>query len=87
MDIAGVGDDGEDSTKCIVGSICLNDQGLIGLPVCEDQSRGEGSLQGIEGFLNFICKIPLSPLTGQAGQQNNNLRVIRNETTVEIGKA
>ena len=48
MDIAGVGDDGEDNTKCIVESICLNDQELIGLPVHKDQSRDKGGLQGIK---------------------------------------
>ena len=60
MDITGVGDDREDSTKCIVRSIHLNDQGLIRLPVCEDWSRGEGGLQSIEGFSHFFCKIPLT---------------------------
>ena len=44
VNIARVGDDGEDSTECIVGSIHLNDQGLIGLPVRKDQSGGKGSL-------------------------------------------
>ena len=67
MDIARVGDDGEDSTKCIVGSICLNDQGLIRLPVHKDWSRGKGGLQSIKGLLHFICKISLSPLISQAG--------------------
>ena len=66
MDIAGVGEDREDSTRCIVRSICLNNQGLIGLPVHENQSRGEGSLQSTEGFPRFFCKIPLSTLMGQA---------------------
>ena len=65
IDITRVKNDGEDSTKYIVGSIHLNNQGLIGLPVCEDRSGGEGGLQSIEGLLRFICKIPLSPLTGQ----------------------
>ena len=67
MDITRVRNDGEDSTKCIVRSICLNNQGLIGLPVCEDQSGGEGGLQSIKGLLCFVCKILLSPLMGQEG--------------------
>ena len=65
IDITRVRNDGEDSTKCIVGSICLNNQGLIRLPVCKDWSRGEGGLQSIEGLPCIVCKIPLSPLTGQ----------------------
>ena len=87
MDIIRVGVDGEDSTKCIVGSIRLNNQGLIRLPFFKDWSKGEGGLQSIKGFLHLICKIPLSPFTGQAGQQNNNFRVVRNKTAVEIAKA
>ena len=67
VDITGVGDDGEDSTKCIVRSIHLNDQGLIRLPVHKNRSGGEGSLQSIEGLPCFICEIPLSPHMGQAG--------------------
>jgi len=53
----------------------------------KDRSRGKGLLQGVESGVTLIREIPRRSLAGQVGERNNNVRVIMNEATVEVGKS
>ena len=64
VDFTGISLDGEDCTQSIVRSIGLNDDRFVGGPVGKDRSRDECRLQGLEGFLSHIGKVPWNTLAG-----------------------
>ena len=86
VNLAGVFNDRENSTKGIVRGVCFYNKRPIWSSRGEDWSRSEGILEGINGFMGLIIEIPRDTFMCKAGQQNNNAGVFRNETTIEIGK-
>ncbi|KIK74725.1 hypothetical protein PAXRUDRAFT_174858, partial [Paxillus rubicundulus Ve08.2h10] len=48
-------------------------------------SRGEGVFQALESGVAFIGEVPWSIFPGEAGEQNNDVRIIENEVVVEVG--
>jgi hypothetical protein len=52
----------------------------------EDWSRSEGSFKCLESEATIIREIPRGILSGEAGEGYNDVRVIKDKTTVEISK-
>ncbi|KIM58401.1 hypothetical protein SCLCIDRAFT_128192, partial [Scleroderma citrinum Foug A] len=55
--------------------------------VSEDGHGGEGMFEGIEGAMTLFRKIPRSVLPGEPGQQDHDVRVIKDKPVVKICKA
>jgi len=79
--------DGENTSDSIVGGISFNGERSVGDPMSKDRSGGKGLLQGVESGATLIGEIPRRSLVGQTGERNNNVGVIMNEATVEVGKS
>ena len=83
-----VGDnDGKDGTEGVVRGVSFNDDLSVGVPLNEDRSGGEGLLQRIKGILTLISPSPRGGLARQPSKRNCDVRVVRDETTVEVGKS
>ncbi|KIN98629.1 hypothetical protein M404DRAFT_157172 [Pisolithus tinctorius Marx 270] len=52
----------------------------------ENSSRAEGILQAEESGAALLRKVPRSTLSHEASEWNNNVRVVVNESSIEIGK-
>jgi len=79
--------DGENTSNSIVRGISFNGEQSVGDPMSKDQSGGKGLLQGVESRATLIGEIPRRSIVGQAGERNNNVRVIMNEAMVEVGES
>ena len=67
--------DGEDGTKSIVRGISLDDDRFVPNPMCEDQSRSEGTFQGLKGLLCILSEVPSHTLVSKTGERNDNVGV------------
>jgi hypothetical protein len=54
--------------------------------VGKDWSRSESSFKCFKGEATIIREIPRGILSGEAGEGYNDVRVIKDKTSVEIGK-
>ena len=59
---------------------------MVGVVVSEDRSFGESLLRHVENFLALQTPFPRRILVEEAGEWNNNARVIVNESSIEISK-
>ena len=80
------GADGQDCTKSVVGGIGFNDNRRVGNPMCKNRCCCESFLQNIESIMSGIGEMPRSVLPSELGERNRDVGVVRNKTTVEIGK-
>ena len=78
---------GDDGSESIVRSVSLNDNRNVRDPLGQRRSRGEGLLEGVEGFLALFGPDPRSGLTSEAGEGDRNIGVERNEATIKISKS
>ena len=53
----------------------------------KDGSRDEGILELSEGGVTGVAKVPWSTFVDESCQRSDNVRVIVNETMVEISKS
>ena len=53
----------------------------------EDWGRGEGRLKGLEILSSGIGEIPRGALTGEPSKRNDNVGIVRDETSVEVCEA
>ena len=84
VDLTGVGLNGEDRAKGIVRGVGLNNDGFVGDPMSEDRGRGDGGLKGFERLSSGIGEVPRSTLAGEPSEGNDNVGIVRDETTVEV---
>ena len=77
----------QDSTEGIVRGIGLHDQGLVGNPMRQNRGRGESLLEILEGLSALLGKSPRDTFPGKPSEGNGYVRIIVNETSVEIGEA
>jgi hypothetical protein len=54
--------------------------------MCEDRSCGESLLECIEGRLTILGKIPFDVLPSQSCERNCDIRVVMDESSIEVGK-
>jgi len=54
--------------------------------VGKDRSGGEGLLQEVKGGATILTKIPRNVFAGKPCERYNNVRVVKDETMVEICK-
>ena len=78
--------DGEDASNIIVRSISLCDHQSIWNPMDNDRSGGEGILKLAEGGVTGVAKVPWSIFVDELCQRSDDVRVIVNETMVEISE-
>ncbi|KIO03302.1 hypothetical protein M404DRAFT_146089 [Pisolithus tinctorius Marx 270] len=71
----------------IVGGISFNCKWSIRNPVSENRSRAGGILQAEESGVTLLRKAPRSTLSHEASERDNNVRVVINESSIEICKA
>src|SRR6266581_1663221 len=76
--------DGDDARDHIVGSVHFNYDWGIRYPVGKDGGGGEGFLEQIESGAAVVSERPWYTLPGEAGQRNHDVRVLINESPVEV---
>ena len=79
--------DGEDASNGIVRSVGFYDYWSVQNPMGKDRGRGEGVLKLSEGGATGVTKVPQSTFAGESCQRSDNVRVVVNEMTVEIGES
>ena len=52
--------------------------------MCLYWCSGEGFLQCVESRAAFVREVPSGAFAGEVGEQNSDVRVVQNETPVEI---
>ena len=78
---------GKDASNCIVGGVSFDNKGHIGLIMGKDGSCHEGYFEGVERTPTLLRKVPRGILSGEPSEGNHDVRVIINESTVEVGEA
>jgi len=78
--------DGKDSSDGVVRSISLHSQRSVRDPVGKDRSGGEGLLQEVKGGATVLTKIPRNVLAGKPCERYDDVRVVEDETMVEVCK-
>ena len=79
--------DEEDASDSIVGSVSLYNHQSVRNPMGKNWSGGEGIFKLSEGRATEVAKVPWSTFAGESCQRNDDVRVIVDETMVEIGKS
>ncbi|KIO01093.1 hypothetical protein M404DRAFT_151159 [Pisolithus tinctorius Marx 270] len=79
--------DRQNASNGIVRGIGFNCKQSIRDPVSENRSGAEGILQAEESGVALLGKVPRSTLLHEASEWNNDVRVVVNESSVEIHKA
>lgn len=87
MDFSIRSSDREDGGDCIIGGIRFQSHLGVWEPVGKDWSRGESFLEVLERFSAIVGKVPLDVLLGETSERNDDVGVVVNETTVEVGKS
>jgi len=78
---------GQDGGKGVVRSVGFDDDGSVGNPMSEDRSGGECIFEKVEGVVGFLVEVEGGTFVSKAGERNNDVRVVVNESTVEVGEA
>ncbi|KIO05708.1 hypothetical protein M404DRAFT_140432 [Pisolithus tinctorius Marx 270] len=81
----GAGDQ-QNASNGIVRGIRFNCKWSIRNPVSENRSGAEGILQAEESRAALLGKVPRNTLSHEASEWNDNVRVVINESSVEICK-
>jgi len=55
--------------------------------MCEDRSLGEGLLEGAECGVGLGTPVPRGELACEASKGNDDVRIVENEVSIEIGEA
>ncbi|KIO08093.1 hypothetical protein M404DRAFT_134957 [Pisolithus tinctorius Marx 270] len=76
--------DRQNASNGIVRGVGLNCKQSIRNPVSENRSGTEGILQVEESGVALLGKVPRSTLSHEASEWNNDVRVVINESSVEI---
>jgi len=87
MELAVFGNNGKNCGEGIVRGISFNDNRSVRDPMSKDRSRGKGFLQQVEGFPSLIGKLEWDAFAGETGERDNNIGVVENEASVEVGEA
>jgi len=53
----------------------------------EDQSLGEGLLEGAEHSVGLRTPVPRGKLACEASKGNDDVRVVENKVSIEVGEA
>ncbi|KIO02894.1 hypothetical protein M404DRAFT_146779, partial [Pisolithus tinctorius Marx 270] len=77
----------QNTSNGIVGGISFNCKWSVRNPMSEDRSRAEGILQAEEGRVALLRKVPRSTLSHEVSEWNDNVRVVINESSVEVCEA
>ena len=78
--------DGENGSEGIVRCIHFHDYWSVQNSLCKSQSGSEGFLEGVEGFLTLVRLDPWRVLVCQTRQWNRKIGVVRNKSSIEVGK-
>jgi hypothetical protein len=78
--------EGENGRKSIVGGVCFHYELGVRNPMCEDRSCGESLLEWVKGRLTILGKISFDVLPSQSREQNCYIRVVMDESSIEVGK-
>ncbi|KIN95104.1 hypothetical protein M404DRAFT_166753 [Pisolithus tinctorius Marx 270] len=76
--------DRQNASNGIVGGIGFHCKRSVRNPVSENRSGAEGILQVEESGAALLGKVPRSTLSHEASEQNDNVGVVINESSVEI---
>ncbi|KIN95566.1 hypothetical protein M404DRAFT_165501 [Pisolithus tinctorius Marx 270] len=79
--------DRQNTSNGIVGGVGFNCKQSVRDPVSENRSRTKGILQMGESGVALLGKVPRSTLSREASEQNDDVRVVVNESSVEVCKA
>ena len=79
--------DGKNGSEDVVGGISFEDDFCIWNPMSQYQSGGEAFFECFEGFPAFWNKIPNNFFFSQVCEQNHDIRVVKNESLIEICKS
>jgi len=77
----------EDSSRCMFGGISGNGEGSREIREVKDQFRQEEGFKSVEGGLAGRGPVPLKVLFGKINKGASNVRVVRNESPIEVGEA
>jgi len=55
--------------------------------MCEDQSLGKSLLEGVECGVSLGIPVPRRILAGEASEGHNNVGIVEDEMSVEVGEA
>ena len=77
---------GENGSKGVVQCVHFNYEQRAWNPVHQYWCGGKGFSQHVESGVAFVGEIPSRAFVGEAGEWNNNVRVVWNEMPVEISK-
>ena len=55
--------------------------------MCKDRSGGEGLFQGVECSSTIFVEIPRSVFSSKTSEWDDYVRIVENETSVEVGES
>jgi len=87
MDLAIRGKGRNNTCKGIVQGVSLNKEWSIRGPMRENQSLGKSLLKGAECGVSLGIPVPRYVFAGEASKRYNNVRIVGNEMSIEVGKA
>jgi len=78
---------GDNTCKGVVRGIGLDKDRSVQRPMHEDQSLGEGLLEGAECGVGLRTPVPRGELVCEESKGNDDVRIVENEASIEIGEA
>jgi len=87
MDFAIRRNRGDNTCKGIVRGVSLDKDRSVRRPMREDRSLGEGLLEGAECGVGLGTPVPRGELVCEASKGNDDVRIVENEASIEIGEA
>jgi len=78
---------GEDCREGIVQGIGFDDNRSVWDPVSKYWGSGKCVFEYVEGFVGLLSELIRDPLTSKTSERDHNIRVVENETSIEIGEA
>ena len=86
MDLAIRRNGGNNTCKGIVWGVGF-DEWSIRQPMCEDWSLGKSLLEGVKHGISLGIPVPRYVFAGEASMGHNDVRIVENETSIEVGEA
>jgi len=87
MDLAIRGKGRNNTCKGIVRGVGFDKDWSIGRPMREDRSLGKSLLEGAECGVGLGIPVPRCVFAGEASEGYNDVGIVEDETSVEVGKA
>jgi len=87
MDLAIRGKGRNNTCKGIVQGVGFDKDWSIGRPMHEDWSLGKSLLEGAEHGVGLGIPVPRRVFVGEVSEGYNDVRIVEDETSVEVGKA